>query len=107
MELGQPHNVEAPALGGVDLRKGFLKGLPLAAAGKSRKLVEHAEFHDALLLSSRGAANRMPTGSRIARRGVVPLSWPHAIRGREAGNEAILRRRRGDPGGVSQSGSRL
>src|SRR5262249_27503656 len=49
MEFSQPHYVEAPALGGVDLRKGLLEGLPLRAAGEGRELVEHAEFHDALL----------------------------------------------------------
>ena len=57
MEFGQPHHIEAPALGRVDLREGFLEGLPLGSAGKGRELVEHAEFHGAdLLFASRRAA---------------------------------------------------
>ncbi len=46
MEFGQPHHVEPQTLGGVDLFHGLVEGLALGAAGKRRKLVEHAEFHD-------------------------------------------------------------
>ena len=45
VELGQPHRIEPPALGRIDLRERLLKGLFLGSAGKGRKLVEHAEFH--------------------------------------------------------------
>jgi len=50
MELGQPHHIEAPALGRIDLSKGFPEGFPLASPRQGRKLVEHAEFHGADLL---------------------------------------------------------
>jgi hypothetical protein len=45
MDFGQPHDVEAPALGGVDLRHRLVEHFGLAAPRHRRKLVEHAEFH--------------------------------------------------------------
>src|SRR5205085_4829875 len=45
MDFGQPHDVEAPTLGGVDLRHRLVKHLRLAAARHRRKLVKHAKFH--------------------------------------------------------------
>src|SRR6266849_2664621 len=45
VQLGQPHDVEPIALGGVDLLEGLLEGLALALPGDHRKLVEHAKFH--------------------------------------------------------------
>ena len=45
MQLGQPHRVETPALGRIDLLESLGEGLFLAASGECRKLVEHAEFH--------------------------------------------------------------
>ena len=47
MQLGQPHRVEAPALGRIDLLERLGEGVPFAAAGQGRKLVKHAEFHGA------------------------------------------------------------
>src|SRR4051794_32008702 len=51
MQLGQPHRVEAPALGRVDLLERLGEGVPFAAAWDGRKLVEHAKFHSANPLS--------------------------------------------------------
>ncbi len=45
VQLGQPHGVEAPALGRVDLRERVGEGLRGGFAGQRLKLVEHAEFH--------------------------------------------------------------
>src|SRR6266404_9955760 len=106
MKLGQPHHIEAPALGGVDLREGFLERLALASAGEGRKLMEHAEFHGAfLLVAARRTGDRMPTGMKdsASRRG--PAIMPRILR-QGGGDEAVLRRRRGDPRGVSQPGPR-
>src|SRR5581483_6052600 len=44
VQLGQPHHVEPPALGGVDLLEGAGEGLRVALAGAPRKLVEDAEL---------------------------------------------------------------
>ena len=46
MQFGQPHHVEPEPLGGVDLVHRLVEGLALGPAGKRRKLVKHAEFHD-------------------------------------------------------------
>ena len=51
MQLGQPHRIEPPALGRIDLLERLLEGLSFGAAGERRKLVEHAEFHGADLSS--------------------------------------------------------
>ena len=45
MDFGQPHHIEAPALGGIDLRHALVERFRLAAPGQRRKLVKHAEFH--------------------------------------------------------------
>ena len=45
VDLGQPHHIEAPALGGVDLSHRLVKHLRLAASRHRRKFVKHAEFH--------------------------------------------------------------
>src|SRR5262249_25542264 len=51
MQLGKPDDVEAPALGGVDLRKGLRECLVLGLSGASGKFVKNAELerHAALL----------------------------------------------------------
>ena len=45
MQLGQPHRIEPPALGRIDLLERLGECLLLGAAGQRRKLVKHAEFH--------------------------------------------------------------
>ncbi len=45
VQFGKPHRVEAPAVGGLDLRQRLLEGVRLAAPFERRKLVKHAEFH--------------------------------------------------------------
>ena len=45
VQLGQPHGVEPPALGRIDLLEGLPKSLRRACTGRVLKLVEHAEFH--------------------------------------------------------------
>ena len=55
MQLGQPHRIETPALGRIDLLERLREGLSLGAPGQGRKLVEHAEFHGADLLESPGS----------------------------------------------------
>jgi len=82
MELGQPHHIEAPALGSIDLREGFLKSLSLAAAGKGRKLVEHAEFHGAFLLLAPRLAEQW-TKDSASHRG--PAIMARMTKSREAG----------------------
>ena len=49
MNFGQPHRVQAIALGGIDLRHALVEGFRVAAPGQRRKLVKHAEFHGRLL----------------------------------------------------------
>ena len=44
VDLGQPHRIETPALGGVDLLEGGREGLLVGGSGRPLKLVEHAEF---------------------------------------------------------------
>src|SRR5487761_1089268 len=50
MQFGEPHHIEAQPLGRVDLVHRLVEGLALGPAGKRRKLVKHAEFHDGLAL---------------------------------------------------------
>ena len=45
VDFGQPHDVEAPALGRVDLREGLRERLGLGLRLGRKKLVEDAEFH--------------------------------------------------------------
>ena len=45
MQLRQPHDVEAGALGLVHLLKGLGEGFGLGLARPALKFVEHAEFH--------------------------------------------------------------
>ena len=44
MDFGQPHRVEPPALGGIDLLEGGGERLLVGRAGGPLKLVEHAEL---------------------------------------------------------------
>ena len=45
VDLGQPHHVEAPVFGGLDLGKGLRERLGLRARLGRQKLVKDAEFH--------------------------------------------------------------
>ena len=45
MQLGEPHGIEPPALGRIDLGEGLRKSLRRPHAGRPLKLVKHAEFH--------------------------------------------------------------
>src|SRR5215469_15202740 len=51
MDFRQPHRVESPALGGVDLFEGGGKGLLVGHPSCPLKLVKHAEFERHLLFS--------------------------------------------------------
>src|SRR6266849_4500364 len=44
MDLGQPHRIETPALGGIDLLEGDRKRVLVGHPGGALKLVEHAEL---------------------------------------------------------------
>jgi hypothetical protein len=59
MEFGEPHHIETPTLGRIDLREAFLKRVSLGSTGQSRELVEHAKFHSGdLLLRAAGRGHR-------------------------------------------------
>ena len=57
MDLGQPHRVETPALGGIDLLERGGERLFFGHPGGALKLVKHAELerHSLLLLAVRGS----------------------------------------------------
>ena len=59
MQFGQPHRVEAVALGGVHLVEGLGKRVRLTAAGHHRKLVKHPEFHRASFVLRIAAARAL------------------------------------------------
>src|SRR5271163_1412022 len=82
MELRQPHHIETPALGRVDLCEAFHEGVLLGSAGKSRKLMEHAKFHGAFLRLVPRLAGRW-TKDSAARRG--PAIMARMSRSSEAG----------------------
>src|SRR5215467_15616735 len=77
MQLRQPHRIETPALGRIDLFESLVEGLFFAAAGKSRKLVEHAKFHRAFLLLAFSALGQLSNNSAFRRRvAIMPPSGP-------------------------------
>ena len=45
VQFGQPHDVEAPGLGGIDLGEGLGECARLRLTGRTLKLVEDAELH--------------------------------------------------------------
>ena len=49
VQFGQPHRIEAPAIGGLALGERLLERLGLAAPRQCREFVKHAEFHVLLL----------------------------------------------------------
>jgi hypothetical protein len=64
MQFGQPHRVETPALGRIDLLERLGEGVSFGAAGKGWKLVEHAEFHAGISLLALRKSNIAKRRSR-------------------------------------------
>jgi hypothetical protein len=57
VDLGQPHRIKPPTLGGIDLRKRLGEGIGLALSRRALKLVKHTELerHSLLLLALRNS----------------------------------------------------
>jgi hypothetical protein len=86
MDFGQPHRVEPPPLGRVDLGERLGKGFFLTGAGRALKLVKHAKFerHSAFSFSPRGSdraatrpASAVADGARTSGCRSMPVGPTH------------------------------
>ena len=84
MEFGQPHHVEAPALGCIDLRKGFREGLALALDGRYAPYLEKCfreqpgdvEICKKFLRAAASAYNKKAQpGERVTQYEIQVWSW--------------------------------
>src|SRR5229473_2310040 len=66
MDLGQPHRIETPALGSIDLFEGDRERILVGHPGGALKLVEHAELERHHLPPSSPPARRPALAQRAA-----------------------------------------